>query len=117
MRNLTRKTRFYEMLRCQRNNYLDEKQHFWTFFVIFPREPFKAVIKLPLFSALARRASAGVSVVTSIEGDEIALEGVSCPRVTGRIVAIERGCNIELVQYSETVEISPDAKVGRTEKI
>lgn len=85
--------------------------------VIFPREPFKAVIKLPLFSALARRASAGVSVATSIEGDEIALEGVSCPRVTGRIVAIERGCNIELVQYSETVEISPDAKVGRTEKI
>ena len=85
--------------------------------VIFPKNIAKPIAKLPLFSSLARRASAGVAVVTSIEGDEIALEGVACPRVTGRIVAIERGCNIDLVQYSETVEISPDAKVGRTEKI
>ncbi len=85
--------------------------------VIFPREPLKAISKLPLFSSLVKHASKGVSVTTSIEGDEIALEGVTCPRVTGRVVAIERGCNIDLVQYSETVEISPDAKVGKTEKI
>jgi cytoskeletal protein CcmA (bactofilin family) len=85
--------------------------------VIFPKNASKPIARLPLFSALAKRAGGGVSVITSIEGDEIALEGVTCPRVTGRIVAIERGCNIDLVQYSETVEISPDAKVGRTEKI
>ena len=85
--------------------------------VIFPKNASKPIARLPLFSALAKRAGGGVSVATSIEGDEIALEGVTCPRVTGRIVAIECGCNIDLVQYSETVEISPDAKVGRTEKI
>jgi cytoskeletal protein CcmA (bactofilin family) len=85
--------------------------------VIYPRNSLKPITRLPLFSALAKRAGGGVSVITSIEGDEIALEGVTSPRVTGRIVAIERGCDIDLVQYSETVEISPDAKVGRTEKI
>jgi cytoskeletal protein CcmA (bactofilin family) len=85
--------------------------------VIYPKNSIKPVKRRPLFSALIKRTNNGVSVTTSIEGDEIALEGVTCPRVTGRIVAIERGCNIDLVQYSETVEISPDAKVGRTEKI
>ena len=85
--------------------------------IIFPRKPIKVISKLPLFSALVKGSSTGVSVGSAIEGDEIALEGVTCPRVTGRVVAIERGCNIDLVQYSETVEISPDAKVGRTEKI
>ena len=85
--------------------------------VIFPKHAERSVRRIPLFSALTRHAAAGVSVKTSIEGDEIALEGVACPRVTGRIVAIERGCKIDLVQYSETVEISPDAQVGKTEKI
>lgn len=85
--------------------------------VIFPKYTERPIRRIPLFSALTRHAAAGVSVKTSIEGDEIALEGVACPRVTGRVVAIERGCNIDLVQYSETVEISSDAKVGRTEKI
>ena len=85
--------------------------------VIYPRKPLKPITRLPLFSALAKHADGGVSVTNSIEGDEIALEDVTCPRVTGRVVAIGQGCNIELIQYSETVEISPDAKVGRTEKI
>jgi hypothetical protein len=58
-----------------------------------------------------------VSVSGSVEGDDIALEGVTCPRVTGRIVAIGAGCHVDLVQYSEKIEVSPDAKVGRTEQI
>ena len=56
-------------------------------------------------------------VKTSIEGDEIALEGVIAPRVSGRVVAIGAGCEIDLVQYSEQVEISPEATVGKTEQI
>ena len=52
-----------------------------------------------------------------VDGDEIALEGVVAPRVSGRVVAIGADCEIELVQYSEQVEISPEAKVGRTERI
>lgn len=77
----------------------------------------KKRIRLPLFSSLVKRASGEVCVINSIEGDEIALEGVTAPRVSGRVVAIGADCEIELVQYSEQVEISPEAKVGRTERI
>ena len=78
----------------------------------------KKKFRLPLFSRLVRKVTDGdVRVKTSIEGDEIALEGVKAPRVSGRVVAIGAGCEIELVQYSEQVEISPEAEVGRTERI
>jgi cytoskeletal protein CcmA (bactofilin family) len=78
----------------------------------------KKRVRLPLFSSLVKKTTTGeVYVKTSVEGDEIALEGVFTPRVSGRVVAIGAGCVIELVQYSEQVEISPEAKVGRTERI
>ena len=80
----------------------------------------KIINRLPLFSHLANAINAtnqSVAVSSSIEGDEIAIECVECPRVTGRVVAIGKGCNIELVQYSETIEISDEAKVGMTEKV
>ena len=70
-----------------------------------------------MFSSLAKAADGIVRVKNSVEGDDIALEGVTVPRVSGRVVAIGEGCEIDLVQYSEQVEISPEAKVGRTEKI
>ena len=70
-----------------------------------------------MFSSLATAADGIVRVKNSVEGDDIALEGVTVPRVSGRVVAIGEGCEIDLVQYSEQVEISPEAKVGRTEKI
>ena len=85
--------------------------------VIVSEKAIKASKRLPLFSSLVKSATNGVNVNSSIEGDEVALEYVTCPRVTGRAVAIGEGCNIDLVQYSEDVEISPDAKVGKTEKI
>lgn len=72
-------------------------------------------IWLPLFSSLVKHEK--VFVKNSIEGDVIALEGVVTPRVSGRIVAIGEGCNIDIVQYSEKIEISPNAKVGKTEKV
>ena len=53
----------------------------------------------------------------AIEADTVALENVRAPRVSGRVVAIGEDCEIELVQYSEQIEISPRAKVGRTEKL
>lgn len=78
----------------------------------------KKRVRLPLFSSLIKRVTVGtVCVNNSIEGDEIALEGVVCPRVSGRVVAIGGDCEIELVQYSEQIEVSPEAKVGRTERI
>ncbi len=56
-------------------------------------------------------------VSESIEGDEIIIERTNAKTVTGRYVMIGEGCNIDLVQYSESIEISPKAKVGRCEKI
>lgn len=88
--------------------------------VIYKRhgEEKKKKARLPLFSSLIKRTTVGtVCVKNSIEGDEIALEGVLAPRVSGRVVAIGADCEIELVQYSEQVEVSTGAKVGRTERI
>lgn len=59
----------------------------------------------------------GVEVEQSIEGDEINIECVTCPRVSGRCVTLGEGCNIDLLQYSETYEIHEKATVGRIEKI
>lgn len=59
----------------------------------------------------------GVMVEHSIEGDEIDIESVTCPRVSGRTVKIGEGCEIELLQYSECYEIHEKAKVGKIEKI
>ena len=56
-------------------------------------------------------------VSTSIEGDDLTLEYVTCPKVTGRSVTVGRGCKIDLVEYGETVKISPKASVRKIEKI
>lgn len=58
-----------------------------------------------------------VTVELCIEGDDIRLRHVKCPRVTGGSVVIGEGCEIDLVQYSESIEISPRAHVKKTEKI
>lgn len=74
------------------------------------------VTRLPLFSKLIG-GSGGLQVREEIEGDVIAIENVCTPLVVGRIVAIGEGCQIDLVRYSETIEIHPDAKVERYEKV
>ena len=61
-------------------------------------------------------SSAVFTVDEAIEGDTVAVEYVRAPLVTGRVVAIGAGCVIDTVRYHDQIEISPDAKVGRTEK-
>ncbi len=82
---------------------------------IFTSKNCRAGLRLPLLSSLIKAGTVRVS--SAIEGDEIGLERVICPRVTGRIVAIGEGCEIALVQYTQEIEISPNAKVGKIEKI
>ena len=77
----------------------------------------KKTIRLPLFSSMVKGSTNSVCVKNSIEGDDIAIENVYAPRVSGRVVAIGEGCEIDLVQYSEEIEIAPNAKVGKSEKI
>ena len=59
----------------------------------------------------------GIEIQQSIEGDEIDIESVTCPRVSGRTVTVGEGCKIELLQYSEHYAIHEKAKVGKIEKI
>lgn len=59
----------------------------------------------------------GVEVEQSIEGDEIDIEHITCPRVSGRTVKVGEGCKIELLQYSESYETHEKAKVGKIERI
>ena len=84
---------------------------------IYKDSRIKRTIRLPLLSSLIQDAGGTVRVQNSIEGDCIALESVSAQSVSGRIVAIGADCKIDLVQYSEQVEISPEAVVGKVEKV
>ena len=63
------------------------------------------------------RKSCDFVVSETIEGDEIIVEHTKAKTVTGKYVMIGEGCEIKLLQYSESAEISPKAKIGRCEKI
>lgn len=63
-------------------------------------------------SIFSRRNGHMLEVEESIEADNIRLENAVCPVVTGRCVIIGEGCSIKHVHYSDSVEISPSAKVG-----
>lgn len=74
--------------------------------------------RMPLLSSLVGAGHNGrMTVDELIEGDVVALEYVTVPKVVGRVVAIGEGCEIDLVQYSEAIEIHPKAKVGKQEKV
>jgi cytoskeletal protein CcmA (bactofilin family) len=56
------------------------------------------------------------TVTESIEGDDITLENVVCPEVSGRVVKIGKGCQIGRVNYQESLEVSEDAQVDERVK-
>lgn len=58
-----------------------------------------------------------IQVASTIEGDQINIEHTHCPLVTGRKVTIGKGCQIDLVEYSHSLEIHPKAKVIKAKKI
>lgn len=84
---------------------------------IRPENSSSILLRMPLLARLFRKKWQTIQIENHIEADVIEILNVSAPRVSGRIVSIGEGCQIDLVQYSETVEISPKANVGRTEKI
>ncbi len=57
-----------------------------------------------------------LTVRESIEADEVELESTACPLVSGRRVVVGPGCRIDVVRYSESVEVHPLAQVGRQER-
>lgn len=75
------------------------------------------ITRLPLLSKILGGTADQLAVNELVEGDTVALEYVSVPKVVGRVVAIGRGCHVGLVQYSEELEIDPDAVVENSEKV
>ena len=73
----------------------------------------RAIKKIPLISRLVRNAV----IKNSVEGDEISVEYIDCPRVIGKNVKIGFGCRIDLVEYTESIEISRFARIGKVQKI
>lgn len=77
----------------------------------------KLISAFPSLARIFKELPGNVRVESSIEADVIDIANVTAPRVSGRIVKIGETCNIDLVQYSEEITVSPKAHVGRTEKI
>jgi cytoskeletal protein CcmA (bactofilin family) len=73
--------------------------------------------RMPLLSKFLGGVGGHLHVDESIEGDVVALEGVYSPKVIGRVVAVGEGCEIGLLQYTEEIELHPNAKVAKCEKI
>ncbi len=72
-----------------------------------------------LFGRKKQSGSAEVvlDVEEGIEGDSIYLEGVRTASVVGRSIVISAGCEIDIVRYSESIEIDDCAAVGSYEKV
>lgn len=73
--------------------------------------------RIPGVANIVNSVSGNMCVKSYIEGNDILLEHVDAPRVTGRVVTIGKGCRIDLVQYSQEAIVSPKATVGRVEKV
>ena len=55
--------------------------------------------------------------VKFLEADKIEIEDVRASCVSGKSVTIGKGCKIGLVQYTDSFDASPKAKIGKVEKI
>lgn len=51
------------------------------------------------------------------KGEEVVLQHVHCPQVIGRNVTVGKGCRIDWVQYTDSIDIHPKAKVKKVEKL
>lgn len=71
-----------------------------------------------LLMILFRGRKAGtLEVAESIEGEKIRLENTTAPLVVGDTVTIGKGCTIGLVQYKTALDIHPEARVEKSEKL
>lgn len=55
-------------------------------------------------------------IATTIEGDEIYLENCEAKVVRGKHVTIGPNCNIETIEYMETLEVNEESTVGNSVK-
>lgn len=70
-----------------------------------------------LFASLFIENKSGKLSCDLIEGDEIRLENVLCDVVRGKNIIIGKGCEIEKVEYTNTIEVIDDAIIDEQIKI
>ncbi|KNF08308.1 hypothetical protein CLPU_8c00730 [Gottschalkia purinilytica] len=72
-----------------------------------------------LFMKLVRlfKRKTGNLIAETIEGDNIYLEKTTAKIVRGNNIVIGKGCNIELVEYRDSLNITDDAKVDNSKEI
>lgn len=70
-----------------------------------------------LFFSCKKQQELNVKINKQIEGEDVSIKYVTCPKVTGKNVTIGDGCVIDLVEYNDVITISPKAKVGKVNKI
>ena len=58
-----------------------------------------------------------MTISSQISGESVTLGYVVSPLVIGKKVVIGRGCKIGVVKYSDEIQISKGAKIGKVEKI
>lgn len=59
----------------------------------------------------------GMLKVQTVEGDEIYLENTEAKVVRGTRITIGKGCQIDHVEYSDSLEVDEKASVGEREKV
>ncbi len=74
-------------------------------------------IRSGLMSALFGNRRYGTVKCALIEGTNVALENTVCEVVRGKNVVIGYGCEIDKVEYTDTLEVSDDAEVREGVKV
>ncbi len=74
------------------------------------------IIRLPLFRKLASTSNLG-NRIELIEGDNIAVEACHVGKIIGANVALGDGAEVDIVEYTESIEIHEKAKVGEYVKV
>jgi len=77
----------------------------------------RTVLGIPLLLRLGRWTGHGDLEVETIEADEIELEATKARVVRGQRVRIGPGCEIETVEYGESLEVEESAFVARKVRI
>ena len=76
----------------------------------------KGIILDSLIKMLAGGGAAELQA-NQIEGDQIYLEGTTADIVRGKHIQIGPGCHIGAVEYEETLEVEPSARVDEQKKL
>jgi len=74
-------------------------------------------IEVRQYSSLISKVVKSFLTADKIQGDELYLENVNAKLVKGKTVKIGPRCNIDVVEYKDTVSVDPQSRVGKQNKV